>query len=151
MNKKPSSNMMIINDEIAQKRNKKTNMIDDELSNVVVIEDAQALVYAYLTEIIYEVKIFDVYVQIMKNFHLVVSNIVNSPKEEKYKKIKAESPFLGNYIFPYTSTTNFFFFLNFKKCEIDKKLFYVFIGELRDLTKYLDFLNDFLIEKSKLN
>ena len=146
--KASSGNSNVVNTAL-DKTEVKKNMIDDEnYDTPTVLQDSKEYVFAYTNEIINEIRNFDIYVPILKNIHLVLSNILKNPKEEKFKKIKADSAFLKNYIFPYKSATNFFFWFNFKKCEIDNKLFYVWLGEISELTKNFDYYNDFLIDRN---
>lgn len=126
---------------------KKNIIVEEEEINTNQPIDPTEEVFANCIEIIEQVNKKETYVQIFKSLHLIITNILKNPNDEKFRKVKADSPFVKNYVYPYKTCYNFFIWLSFQFCELEGKPYFIFTGDIANLGRIYDSYNDFLFSQ----
>jgi hypothetical protein len=103
-------------------------------------------VYNCLDSVLKEIVDFTLQKEVLMTVHKILNNITNNPTEDKFKNLKTTNKLYQKYIESYPSVFNFLKFVGFTYNSDNSN--FEFRGNIEELKKILDRVDDYLLEKS---
>jgi len=90
-----------------------------------------------------EAKESEIFVSILQTLMRIITNILDHPLEEKYRKLNMTGNFFKQHFIPYPSSLGLFKVLGFTEAEIDKQTYLILsLSSSAPLEKILDYLQE---------